>query len=290
MTNSPAAGTKSGHPVIGRHAFALLVVTLTLVGAVVASMSAASDLARHDIAFRPAEPWIWELSSAASLLIWLLPVLRADEVLRARVPSAAARLGVRVLGSAVYAALHVAAMVALRHVAYAIAGWSYRFGPWLDGFIYEYRKDALTFALILAIGWRAVRARAPAPSVESIEVPAAGAATALASPNLPRAHGQRRCAGSHARDRLDRSPGQARLMRQTLAEMETRLAGHGFIRTHRRALVNRERVQAIIPPELGELGVRLLDGQIVPLSESRRAEVLRLVLGASTVVPAPSQP
>ena len=84
--------------------------------------------------------------------------------------------------------------------------------------------------------------------------------------------------------------GQARLMRQTLAEMETRLAGHGFIRTHRRALVNRERVQAIIPPELGELGVRLLDGQVVPLSESRRAEVLRLVLGASTVVPAPSQP
>jgi hypothetical protein len=39
-------------------------------------------------------------------------------------------------------------------------------------------------------------------------------------------------------------------------------------------------MQAIIPPELGELGVRLSSGQVAPLSESRRAEVVRLVLGA----------
>jgi DNA-binding LytR/AlgR family response regulator len=60
--------------------------------------------------------------------------------------------------------------------------------------------------------------------------------------------------------------------------METRLKDHGFIRTHRRALVNRLRMQAIIPPELGDLGVRLSSGQIAPLSESRRSEVVRLVL------------
>ena len=40
-------------------------------------------------------------------------------------------------------------------------------------------------------------------------------------------------------------------------------------------------MQAIIPPELGDLGVRLASGQVAPLSESRRAEVLRLVLGAA---------
>ncbi|MES1264808.1 MAG: LytTR family DNA-binding domain-containing protein, partial [Variovorax sp.] len=73
---------------------------------------------------------------------------------------------------------------------------------------------------------------------------------------------------------------EVRLLRHTLADMETRLQGHGFIRTHRRALVNRQRMQAIMPPELGELGVRLSSGQVAPLSESRRAEVVRLVLGA----------
>ena len=73
---------------------------------------------------------------------------------------------------------------------------------------------------------------------------------------------------------------EIRLLRQTLAEMEARLKDHGFIRTHRSALVNRLRMQAIIPPERGPLGVRLVSGEIAPLSESRRAEVLRLVLGA----------
>jgi len=62
--------------------------------------------------------------------------------------------------------------------------------------------------------------------------------------------------------------------------METRLEAHGFIRTHRRALVNHQRMRANIPPELGELGVRLSSGEVAPLSESRRAEVVRLVLGA----------
>jgi len=64
--------------------------------------------------------------------------------------------------------------------------------------------------------------------------------------------------------------------------MQTRLAAHGFIRTHRRALVNRQRMQAILTPDLGEPGVRLSSGQVAPLSESRRSEVLRLVLGAKT--------
>ena len=39
-------------------------------------------------------------------------------------------------------------------------------------------------------------------------------------------------------------------------------------------------MQAILPTERGELGVRLSSGQVAPLSESRRSEVLRLVLGA----------
>ncbi len=73
--------------------------------------------------------------------------------------------------------------------------------------------------------------------------------------------------------------GEVRLLRQTLADTELRLKDHGFIRPHRRALVNRQRMQAIIPPELGELGIRLSSGQVAHLSESRRAQVVRLVLG-----------
>jgi hypothetical protein len=298
VTNSPAAGTKSGLGVIGRRSFALIVVALTLLNAVVGSVSVATDLARRGVAFRPAEPWIWELSSAAALLIWLLPLLRADDALRARLQSAAARLGVRVLASVAYSGLHVATMVALRHAVYAIAGWEYRFGPWFDSFVYEYRKDALTFALILAIaaGWRAYQARMqapPAPEPPAAEAPAA-ASSAAAAPSSVAPTFLVRTAGG---DVLVRTPeidwveaqgnyvalhvqGKVMLMRQTLAELEAQLADHGFIRTHRGALVNGERMQAIITRAGSELGVRLTNGEVAPLSESRRAGVVQRVVGA----------
>jgi len=295
VTNSPAAGTKSGLGVIGPRTFALIAVALTLLNAVVASVSIATDLVRRGVTFRPAEPWIWELSSAAALLIWLWPLLRADDALRARVQSAAARLGVRVLASVAYSALHVATMVALRHVAYAIAGWTYRFGPWFDSFVYEYRKDALTFALILVIaaGWRAYQARVQ-PPLPAAELPAVASTTAAAASVPVAPTFLVRTAGG---DVLVRTPeidwveaqgnyvalhvqGKVMLMRQTLAELEAQLAGHGFIRTHRGALVNGERMQAIITRAGSELGVRLTNGEVAPLSESRRAGVVQRVVGA----------
>ena len=300
VTNSPAAGTKSGLGVIGPRAFALIAVALTLVNAVVASVSVATDFVRRGVTFRPAELWIWELSSAAALLIWLWPLLRADDALRARVQSAAARLGVRVLASIAYSALHVATMVALRHVVYAIAGWTYRFGPWFDSFIYEYRKDALTYALILVIaaGWRAYQARMQPPQ-PAAEPPAGASTTAAASTSaaasMPVA--PTFLVRTPGGDVLVRTPeidwveaqgnyvalhvqGKVMLMRQTLAELEAQLAGHGFIRTHRGALVNGERMQAIISRAGSELGVRLTNGEVAPLSESRRAGVVQRVVGA----------
>lgn len=263
-----------------------------LVQGVVNSLSVANDLARRGVRADPAEPWIWELSSAASLLacFWLL--LIADDVLRARVRSGWVRLAAYAAASFVFCAVHVALMVALRHLAYGLAGWHYGFGPWVGGLWYEYRKDVLTF-IVMLVGitvWRRLASRAAsagpltAPTVPATSEPAAAPTFLVRTPQgdlLIRAdeidwvEAQGNYVALHVQ-------GQARLMRHTLAEMQTRLAPHGFIRTHRRALVNRERMQAILTPDLGEPGVRLSSGQVAPLSESRRSEVLRLVLGAKT--------
>jgi hypothetical protein len=280
--------------------FALVALPM-LVNAAINSASVAIDLTRRGADFHPIEPWIWEFSSAAAMLLWLLPVLWLDEALRARTEHWAMRLGVRVLASVAFSAAHVATMVGLRLAIYRVAGWHYDFGPWRDGFVYEYRKDAMTYALIIGLAavWRLLIARqalvggaaandvvvasavVPAPAAP---VPPPSAPTFLVRTTqgdlLVRAQDIDwiEAQGNYVALHVQNTP---RLLRHTLAEMETRLAEHGFIRTHRRALVNRERVQAIIPPELGELGVRLSSGEVVPLSESRRAEVLRLVVGAT---------
>jgi hypothetical protein len=296
VTNPADSGTNpADHAVAAarRTRRVLLAITAVwlLVHAAVNSASVAADLTRRGVAFDAVQPWIWEFSSALSLFLWLLPVLAFDERLRPRVRSMPLRLAACAGASVVFSVGHVVTMVGLRQLAYRFAGWHYDFGPWLDGLLYEYRKDALTFVAILAIAtvWRLLSTRT-VPVVAAAADPALAVAASASAPTfivrtatqgdlLVRAdevdwvEAQGNYVALHV-------GGEVRLLRQTLAEMEARLKGHGFIRTHRRALVNRQRMRAIIPPELGELGVRLSSGQVAPLSESRRAEVVRLVLGA----------
>lgn len=295
VTNPPDAGTKLGDAVTGRRVPTLIAAAWMLVQGVVNSLSVANDLVRRGVKVDPLEPWIWELSSAVSLMLCFWVLLMADEALRARVRSVWARLAVYAAASIVFCIAHVALMVALRHLAYAVTGGRYDFGPWGDGLWYEYRKDVLTF-IVMGVGiavWRRLAARpgaddSPAPvdetAVPTTVEPAAAPTFLVRTPQgdllirgdeIDWVEAQGNYVALHVQ-------GQVRLMRQTLAEMQARLSAHGFIRTHRRALVNRERMQAILTPDLGELGVRLSSGQVAPLSESRRSEVLRLVLGAKT--------
>lgn len=300
MTSSHESGTNQTVTVTARAVWRVplaLAALWTLVHAAVNSASVANDLTRRGVAFEPAQPWIWECSSALSLLIWLVPVLLFDERLRARVRNIGARVAAYAVASVAFSLGHVLTMVALRHLAYRIAGWRYDFGPWFDGLLYEYRKDALTFVVILAVAavWRVWVVHAKPVLVEASPVSPARLASPLpASPPAAPTFIVRTAMQGDLLVRADEVDwveaqgnyvalhvgSDARLLRHTLAEMEARLKDHGFIRTHRRALVNRQRMQAILPPELGELGVRLSSGQVAPLSESRRAEVLRLVLGA----------
>jgi len=305
VTNPAQPGTNSGSGVTTAHAgawverlaalpargVALAISGLwMLVHAAINSVSVASDLARRGVHVEAAEPWIWEFSSAFSLLIWLWPVLVLDDALRTRVRSVWVRLAGYAAASVAFSFAHVVTMVALRQLVYRLAGWRYDFGPWADGLLYEYRKDVLTFAaiVVVAAAWRRMTARVPV-AIDAPGEAAPPAATPVAPTFIVRTSTQGDVLVRA--DEIDWVEAQGnyvalhvgsdvRLLRYTLVDIETRLQGHGFIRTHRRALVNRRRMQAIIPPELGELGVRLSSGQVAPLSESRRAEVVRLVLGA----------
>ena len=70
------------------------------------------------------------------------------------------------------------------------------------------------------------------------------------------------------------------LMRETIAALELRLAPSGFVRIHRSALVNAERVKELRPQDKGEYTVILNDGTELKLTRNYRASVERLV-GAS---------
>lgn len=300
MTKPAESGTKPTAQRAGR-AWPLglvlgLSVAWTLVQAIVNSASVTSDLARRGLAFHAAQPWIWEFSSATSMLLCLGPTLWFAARLPAWAPRWRWRLPALVPASMVFCLCHVLGMVALRHLAYRVLGWHYDFGDWPAGLLYEYRKDALSFAVMLGLAAlvRRLLDAAPSPPAMSAPEPQAVAAAAPAPTFLVRTALQGdllvrsedidwiEAQGNYVALHVD---GEQRLLRQTLAQMETGLQAHGFIRTHRRALVNRRRMQAIMPPECARPGVRLTSGELAPLSESRRAEVLRLLLGPGAARP-----
>jgi len=66
------------------------------------------------------------------------------------------------------------------------------------------------------------------------------------------------------------------LMRETIAAAEIRLAPSGFVRIHRSALVNVERVRELRPLSKGEFTVVLHDGTELKLSRSFRSALERL--------------
>ncbi|MEJ0059601.1 MAG: hypothetical protein WDM79_08550 [Terricaulis sp.] len=118
-------------------------------------------------------PFVWEFSSYLTIMA-LTPLV--GEAMR-RIPPqretlvrfAATHLGLTVI----FSLAHCAGMVALRKLAYALAGSFYDFshGNLARELFYEWRKDVLTYVLIgltyWFFQWRASQARAPAAPAAS---------------------------------------------------------------------------------------------------------------------------
>ena len=74
---------------------------------------------------------------------------------------------------------------------------------------------------------------------------------------------------------------RAVLMHASLASMEQRLKHHGFLRIHRSALVNKERISELRALDNGEYDVLMRDGTQVKLSRSYRASLQEILAGKS---------
>lgn len=133
--------------------FAALLALWALVNA----YSEVADLARLGRRLPLWEPMLWELSS--HLLIWLL--IPAVGWWLAAFPLARENwwrsLPAHVLATAPFSVLHTGGMILVRKLVYRLAGEHYNFGPFWDTWLYEYRKDFVSYWVVLAalLGFRA---------------------------------------------------------------------------------------------------------------------------------------
>lgn len=213
------------------------------------------------------EPVVWETSSTvmtlAGLWAWVLIYHRFPLQRVGRLRFAAIQVG----GFLAYTVSHVSGMVALRELAYWLDGSRYDFsqGDLLLRFIYEARKDALGYLLMLAIIWAEDRfsrsVHVPARSSRKLEIRDGGRTIFVDPQEVLWVEAAGNYVEVHTADR-------SWLTRGVLSAWEAQLSEEGFVRVHRSRLVNRRHIRAIEPVPSGDVLIRLADGR--SLNGSRR--------------------
>jgi hypothetical protein len=228
------------------------------------------------------QPWCWEVSSAVLTLALVPAVIAAERRWPLRVGVWRRSLPVHVLASVAFSLIHVLGMIALRKMAYAVAGEHYDFGAWWLNFGYEYLKDVRTYFGIIAtvalyrlwlMRWqgeaRLLAAPDEGPPVEPLERPERflvrklGREFLLNASEIEWLQASGNYVNLHVR-------GRDYPLRATMAGIEERLDPARFVRVHRSYFVNLDYLAEIEPLESGDARLQLRDGARVPCSRRYR--------------------
>ncbi|MBU1286927.1 MAG: LytTR family transcriptional regulator [Alphaproteobacteria bacterium] len=165
--------------------------------------------------------------------------------------------------------IHVGGMVLLRNVWLGAVGIRYDFfgDGVLLGFVYEWRKDVLSYGLVASTYWAferfAVSPPIVPPDASRIELREGNKAVFLAARDILFVESAGNYVAFHTQQ-------MEHLVRGTLAAWEARLGGQGFVRVHRSRLVNQARIGALKPRASGDVDITLDDGRIITGSRRYR--------------------
>jgi hypothetical protein len=271
VTDGAPSGT-SGKPPF-RAPFQLgpwgLIVLVSLPVAIVNATSVLIEMRRVDVQVHPAEPFFWEFSSAAILVLMAPLVGRAVRRWPLEGAGIWTSLAIHLALTLPFAVVHVLGLWAIRQGFYTLIGGDYDF--FSDGIgltlLYEWRKDVITYAIFVAVFtaslWleRRRAAAESAPPPERIEIREGGRTLFLAPADILFLE----AAGNYVEVH---TAAAAHLVRGTLAAWDQKLAPLGFVRIHRSRLVNKAQVSASESTGSGDFEVTLSNGK--KLQGSRR--------------------
>jgi hypothetical protein len=250
--------------------------------ATINSVTELMDYRRDGRPIQAWEPMTWEWSSAVMSLALVPVVLWFTRRYSLHFDTWRRSLPLYLGASVGWSLLHVLGMIGIRKLVYAMQGSSYDFGDWPRELLYEYLKDALTFAgMVLAIhGYRMLLRRlqgearlldAPdaGPPVEPIDRPERFLVRKLNREFLIATDDIEwlQAAGNYVNLRV---AGRDYPLRSTIAAIEARLDPQRFRRVQRSYIVNIDHVASIEPLDSGDARVHLKDGASVPCSRRYR--------------------
>jgi DNA-binding LytR/AlgR family response regulator len=245
-------------------------------GAVIIALNTVNALT--EMQDEPDQPWIYPVVGQGTSAIMVIASLWIAWLAYRAAPLESRPvwriLAVHAVGLLAFAAFHVVGFYLLRMLIFRLLELPYRYDL-ADRFIYELRKDAIGYVIGTAAFWAMTRIYRDQPA-------AAGPATfdirdgaRLVRVNLAEVLAVS-SAGNYVEFLL--ADGRKRLMRSSLAAVETELAPKGFVRTHRSWLVNAARVTELRPEKSGDYAVGV--GEVeVPLSRRFPEALARLRAG-----------
>ncbi|ASG20657.1 LytTR family DNA-binding domain-containing protein [Nitrospirillum viridazoti] len=300
MSTAPAAeGTAQavmlpGWRLSARATWALVWLVFYFLPTTINVLSVLSEHKRDGRPIAAWEPMCWEYSSAlgglAALPLVYLAIRRAPGWARAPLRT----LGLHLLLMIAYGVVHISLMMGLRVIVYALVGGHYHSaGSWADIFLYEVRKDALTYliaAAILTMGRQLVRlsrvvALVEAQQAAAVSAPAAAPAAVEPPARLELKVGTRRvfvapeeiiqvsAAGKYVEIMTAE---RVHLVRRSLADIQSDLPPHLFVRVHRSRLLNRATIQRVDSRPSGDLDITLTTGLTVTASRRYKTDLLQV--------------
>ena len=270
------AGAKSGTNGSLARAYLVLAPLLTL-NVAVNVMTIIDDAHRRGAVMPLWLPVTLETTSSVAVLAASLSCYVALRLAPPGRTSIARLAVVNAAGAFVFSVLHVALMTLLREAAFALQGHRYQWA--LGEFVYEFRKDLISYILLTTLFWVLARPGAkPAPTPPPDMAAGPSTFDIRDGASILRARLDDvlavRAAGNYVEFLL--ADGRRPLMRASMAAIETALAPHGFVRTHRSWLVNAARVRALTAAGSGDFRLDLGCGLTAPLSRRYPAALARL--------------
>jgi hypothetical protein len=270
-----------------------VVAVVSVTVGIVNALSAAQDSVWRGGSYNVAMPLFCEMTSIAIILA-LAPFL-LSAVRRIRLASGwPLRIGLAIAAMVAFSALHIAGMVLLRKLAFALGGSLYDFHLSATTVIYEFRKDVVTCILIGGPLWLIENRRREQPLQPWPAAVSSGPGGDRASqPVVWLRDGATRIrleprdvlwissAGNYVEYSL--TDGTSHLIRGTLAAAEAELSRFRLARVHRTRLANLDRVTTVEFKPTGDFELTFDTGKTVQGSRRYKTAVESLARSAASV-------
>lgn len=232
-----------------------------------------------ELPFELWEPFVWEYSSAISVLL-LFPLM---VVLLRRLPfswqSIKRSIFLYFLASIIFSLLHVGIMVAIRKFSYFLVQRNYDFGDLWYELFYEYRKDLWAFIFFIGVikayefilnrlageanpiaqGEDNNENQSVANDIDRLLVKKLGKEFIIKITDVEWLESSGNYVNLHIAGRIYPT-------RATLTQLSEQISTKGFCRIHRSHAINLNCVESITPLSSGDSEVKLNNGKVLNLS------------------------